>query len=204
MGDHDAFARIMATHDGDMTRICMVMCGDLQVARDAVQAAWPIAWRRLASLRDPARLRPWLTSIAANEARQIVRTEGRRLRRELQEAPRLPPDPAERVERLDLIAAVRRLSPDERRLESGVPCIDHPWQWRAARAAVRDATIAGSDPVLLAARRTRQYRYGIAPGGPGGVHPGSGVVGHVRSAPLSRVPNPAHRVTVPRGPHRRR
>lgn len=115
-GDHDAFARIMATHDSDMTRICMVICGDLQVARDAVQAAWPIAWRRLGSLRDPARLRPWLMSIAANEARQIVRTEGRRHRRELQGTPRLPPDPAERVERLDLVAAVRRLSPDERRL----------------------------------------------------------------------------------------
>jgi len=116
MGDHDAFARIMATHDGDMTRICMVMCGDVQVARDAVQAAWLIAWRRLVSLRDPARLRPWLMSIAVNEARQIVRTEGRRQRRELQVTPGLPPDPAERVERLDLVAAVRRLSPDERRL----------------------------------------------------------------------------------------
>ncbi len=80
MGDHEAFARIMATHDGDMTRMCMVMCGNLHVARDAVQAAWPIAWRRLGTLRDPARLRPWLMSIAANEARQIVRTEGRRQR----------------------------------------------------------------------------------------------------------------------------
>jgi len=116
MGDHEAFARIMASHDGDMTRICMVMCGDVQVARDAVQAAWPIAWRRLGTLRDPARLRPWLMSIAANEARQILRGEYRRQSRERQVMSDPPPDPSARVERLDLAAAVGRLSPDERRL----------------------------------------------------------------------------------------
>ena len=115
-GDHEAFARIMATHDGDMTRICMVVCGDVQVARDAVQAAWPIAWRRLGSLRDPARLRPWLMSIAANEARQIVRAAGRRRRHELAAGPDRAHDPSERAERLDLVAAVARLAPDERRL----------------------------------------------------------------------------------------
>lgn len=62
------------------------------------------------------RLRPWLMSIAANEARQIVRAEGRRQRRELQVPPDPAPDPAERVQRLDLVAAVARLSPEDRRL----------------------------------------------------------------------------------------
>ena len=65
-----AFARIIHAHHDDMTRICFVICADIDLADEAVQGAWLIAWRKLHSLRDPARLRPWLVSVAANEARQ--------------------------------------------------------------------------------------------------------------------------------------
>jgi DNA-directed RNA polymerase specialized sigma24 family protein len=61
-----------------MTRVCFVICGDLEIADEAVQAAWPIVWRKLGSLRDPSRLRPWLVSIAANEARLLIRRRRRR------------------------------------------------------------------------------------------------------------------------------
>lgn len=115
-GDHDAFAQIMATHDGDMTRVCMVICGDVNSARHAVQSAWPIAWQRLGSLRDPERLRPWLMSVAANEARQWLRSERRRARREILADPLPPADPADRGERLDLVAAVARLPVEDRRI----------------------------------------------------------------------------------------
>src|SRR5215203_2844422 len=77
-GDEVAFARIIEAHHDDMTRVSFVICGDLDVADEAVQAAWPIVWRKLDSLRDPGRLRPWLVSIAANEARQLVRRRRRR------------------------------------------------------------------------------------------------------------------------------
>ena len=115
-GDEDALARIMATHDGDMSRVCMVITGDEHAARDAVQAAWPIAWRRLASLRDADRLRPWLISIAANEARQLVRSEARRRRRESRVDAYPPPNTQDPAERLDLVAAVQRLDAGSRRL----------------------------------------------------------------------------------------
>ena len=46
-------------------------------SQDAVQAAWPIVWRKLRTLRDPAKLRPWLVTVAANEARQILHLKGR-------------------------------------------------------------------------------------------------------------------------------
>ena len=45
-----------------MTRVCFVICGDLDIADEAVQAAWPIVWRKLGGLREPERLRPWLVS----------------------------------------------------------------------------------------------------------------------------------------------
>ncbi|MGZ6260557.1 MAG: RNA polymerase sigma factor, partial [Candidatus Limnocylindrales bacterium] len=46
-GDVDALARIVGLHHDDMARVCYVICGDQDLAQDAVQAAWPIAWRKL-------------------------------------------------------------------------------------------------------------------------------------------------------------
>ncbi len=77
-GDQAAFARIVRAHHDDMTRVCFVICGDLDLADEAVGAAWPIAWRKLSTLKDPDRLRPWLVSVAANEARQLLRRQRRR------------------------------------------------------------------------------------------------------------------------------
>ena len=38
-GDADALARIVGAHHNDMARICYVICGDQEMAQDAVQAA---------------------------------------------------------------------------------------------------------------------------------------------------------------------
>ena len=62
-GDADALARIVGAYHDDMARIAFVICGDADLAQDAVQAAWPMAWRKLGSLREPERLRPWLMSV---------------------------------------------------------------------------------------------------------------------------------------------
>src|SRR4051812_12514861 len=77
-GDVVSLARIVERYHRDMARVCAVITGDPDTAEEAVQAAWPVAWRRLGSLRDPERLRAWLVSIAANEARQLLRRERRR------------------------------------------------------------------------------------------------------------------------------
>ena len=102
-GDEAAFARIIRAHHDDMTRVCFVICGDLDVADEAVQAAWPIIWHKLGSLRDPDRLRPWLVSVAANEARQLSRRRRRRTVVELSigDAAASGVDPAGRVGDLD-------------------------------------------------------------------------------------------------------
>jgi RNA polymerase sigma-70 factor (ECF subfamily) len=115
-GDEDALAQLIATHDPDMRRVAMVVCGDPDIAREAAQTAWPIAWRKLGSLRDPARLRPWLMSISANQARQMLRSQKRRLAHETMVRGEPGADPADRAELLDLGAAVRKLSFEDRRL----------------------------------------------------------------------------------------
>jgi RNA polymerase sigma-70 factor (ECF subfamily) len=117
-GDEVAFARIVNAYHGDLVRVAYVVGGDAQLAEDAAQAAWSIAWRKLASLRDPQRLRPWLVSVAANEARQLVRSRHRRQVAEIRVRPpdHAGPDPAVGVDRIDLLNAFQRLKPEDRSL----------------------------------------------------------------------------------------
>ena len=117
-GDADALARIVGAHHDDMARICYVICGDQEMAQDAVQAAWPIAWRKLGSLRDPERLRPWLMAIAANEARQNLRRQRRYqvVEIEVADVGSTHSDPAANSALTDLAVALRRLSPEDRTL----------------------------------------------------------------------------------------
>ena len=120
-GDRVAFARIVAACHDDMARVCFVICRDGDLAQEATQAAWPIAWRKLDSVRDPDRLRPWLITIAVNEARQLMRRRGRRALREVAIDPMGEDqhgshvdDPAERAAEIDLANAMARLSLDDR------------------------------------------------------------------------------------------
>jgi RNA polymerase sigma-70 factor, ECF subfamily len=118
-GEEAAFARIVAAHHNDMTRVCYVIAGDLDVADEAVQAAWAIAWRKLPTLREPDRLRPWLVSVAANETRQLLRRHRRRSVIELSVADSTAthePDPAGRTADIDLANALARLEPKDRTL----------------------------------------------------------------------------------------
>ena len=118
-GDDVAFARIVAEHHGEMFRIASFICRDRLMAEDAVQAAWLIAWRRLDSVRDPARLRPWLVAIAVNEAKQLLRKRRRRARVEVPEIAVPEPggiDPSTGVDGLALRQALATLSADDRAL----------------------------------------------------------------------------------------
>jgi RNA polymerase sigma-70 factor (ECF subfamily) len=117
-GDVDALAAIVAVHHDDMSRIAYLITRDVDLTQDAVQAAWPIAWRKLHGLRDAERLRPWLMAIAANEARQLVRRQRRRMLNEVVavDAGSSDGDPGTEAGRIDLRAALGRLSPEERSL----------------------------------------------------------------------------------------
>jgi RNA polymerase sigma-70 factor (ECF subfamily) len=117
-GDEAAFARIVAAYHADMVHVAYGVCGEPDLALDAVQAAWLIAWRKLRTVREPDHLRSWLVAVAANEARHVVR---RRHRRQVVELMLDPSDvdaadPADEIRRVDLVNALRRLKPDERSL----------------------------------------------------------------------------------------
>jgi len=115
-GDVLALEQIIARHHRDLARVCVVICGgDADLAEDAAQAAWVIAWKKIGSLRDPERLRPWLVSIAANEARRVARARrGRVVEVRVADAASDRGDPAGSAMSLDLQAALRRLKPEDR------------------------------------------------------------------------------------------
>lgn len=119
-GDEVAFASIVSAYHEDMRRVCVVVVGDDALAADAVEAAWSIAWRKLGTLREPARLRPWLVSVAVNEARQLVRARRRRSLVEIGvdrvDEPAGGLDPGSAVSAIDLRNALARLSSDDRAL----------------------------------------------------------------------------------------
>jgi RNA polymerase sigma-70 factor, ECF subfamily len=117
-GDEAAFTRLVSEHRASMARVAFVICGDPEATRDAVQAAWSIAWRRLRTLRDLDQVRPWLIAIAANEARQLVRARRRRPVVDISDTLQSQEsgDPADAIGLVDLQRALAHLNPDDRRL----------------------------------------------------------------------------------------
>ena len=117
-GDELAFARIVAAHHGHMARIAYLICGSFDLAEEAEQAAWTKAWHRLGGVRDPARLRPWLMSVAANEARQLMRGQRRRTVRELVVGGPTSTPGLDRAALMDLAAALAKLDTRDRAIIS--------------------------------------------------------------------------------------
>ncbi len=115
-GDETAFARIVAAYHLDLVRVAFVICADEGLAEDAAQATWWIAWRKLASLRAPDRLRPWLLAVAANEARKVLKRERRGGVREIAVLPdgTARQDPSGAIDYVDLGNALGHLTSEDR------------------------------------------------------------------------------------------
>lgn len=62
-----------AAHYDRLVRLAGLVCHSPSTTEDAVQAAMEQAWRRRATLRDPARIKPWLDQIVVREAIRVNR-----------------------------------------------------------------------------------------------------------------------------------
>lgn len=115
--DETAMVQLVAAHDTEMIRLAYVVSGDRELARDATQNAWHRLWQSPPRLRDESKLRSWLLSVAANEARQqIRRREVGRVKEISAHRPPAPTDGRSTDIRLDLQSALGRLTPAEREL----------------------------------------------------------------------------------------
>jgi len=118
-GDEVAFRRIISLHHEDMRRVCLAISGDPVIAEEATQAAWLVAWKKIGKVHGPEQLRPWLVSVAAIEARRLMRKRGRRAEIETTADLSGEPggiDPATGIASVDLKDALLRLDPDDRAL----------------------------------------------------------------------------------------
>jgi RNA polymerase sigma-70 factor (ECF subfamily) len=115
-GDRDAFTRLVALHHVAMVRVAMVVTGDRELAEDAAQAAWTVAWRRLGTVRSGDSVRSWLVAVAANEARMTLRARRRRptVRLTVLDSRPSDTDPGDRIGLIDLERVLLGLDPADR------------------------------------------------------------------------------------------
>ena len=116
--DSGAWETLVRRHQEPVFRLACLILGDAAEAEDAAQETFLRAYGALGRFDDTRPLRPWLLSIAANLARNRLRSAGR-YRAALQRAFRAAPEhyhpPPERTEAGDarrLREAVTRLPPD--------------------------------------------------------------------------------------------
>ena|SRR5579859_1018131 len=93
-GDPAAYEEIVQRYQQVAFRTAYLITGSAADAEDAAQEGFIRAYRALGRFRQGADPRPWLLRIVANEARNRVRSSGRRQQLELRLAERFRPGDA--------------------------------------------------------------------------------------------------------------
>jgi RNA polymerase sigma-70 factor (ECF subfamily) len=117
-GDDVAFAELVGLDGGRCYAIAFRILRDVELAKDAVQQAFLLAWRDLPRLHDPERFEVWLHRLLVNacygEARRYRRWSVH-VRALPVDGPSGPSDPMVSVDERDALErAFRRLSPEHR------------------------------------------------------------------------------------------
>lgn len=73
MGSAAAFEQLVVARGPELYRYLAIRLRHESDARDALQDSFTAAWQSLPSLRDPAQFWPWLVSIAAHKASDVLR-----------------------------------------------------------------------------------------------------------------------------------
>jgi RNA polymerase sigma-70 factor (ECF subfamily) len=123
-GELDAYEEIVRMHGTVAFRTAWVITGSAADAEEAAQDAFVKAQKALGRFRETAPFRPWLLAIVANEARNRVRSAGRRATLALRVAEERRPGDAvpspeaallDSERRDELLTALSRLNETDRR-----------------------------------------------------------------------------------------
>jgi RNA polymerase sigma-70 factor (ECF subfamily) len=109
-GDVEAMNELVSRHHGSAFRVALGILGDEDGAADAAQDAFLKAFRGLGSFRGEASFKTWLLTIAANEARGILRKAGRRKELALECAGSVPSGeeiPDEALQKAEEVARIK-------------------------------------------------------------------------------------------------
>ena len=76
-GNRDAFGQIVARYQSLVCSLAYIATGSLSQSEDLAQETFVAAWKQLAGLREPEKLRAWLCGIARNLINNWLRRQGR-------------------------------------------------------------------------------------------------------------------------------
>ena len=97
-------------HGDDILRLCLLYMGERQLAEDEFQETFVRAWRHMNTFRGESSAKTWLSHIAVNVCRDMLRTPWLRMRRSARSVEvmeHLPaPDATPRHELMDAIRAL--------------------------------------------------------------------------------------------------
>src|SRR5438045_7520463 len=100
-GNRDAFGWIVARYQSLLCSLAYSATGSLSQSEDLAQETFVTAWKQLADLREPEKLRSWLCRISRNLTYDALRRQGREpshkaeLLDEVHETPGLEPLPSD-------------------------------------------------------------------------------------------------------------
>ena len=163
-GDGDAYEEIVQRYQQIAFRTAYVITGSSADAEDAAQEGFVKAYRALDRFRLDADLRPWLLRIVANEARNRVRSSGRRHQLELRLTEGYRPGDAapspEAVaiasdERRRLLAMVNALSEEDRLVIASRYFLQLSGEETAVALGVAEGTVKSRLSRALARLRAR-------------------------------------------------
>mgnify|MGYP005841974505 CR=1 FL=1 len=77
-GDRAAFARLVQRYEKELFHFLARFLGDPTIAEDAFQETFLQVYQSARSFDSGRKLRPWLFAIAANKARDLMRSQARR------------------------------------------------------------------------------------------------------------------------------
>jgi RNA polymerase sigma factor (sigma-70 family) len=71
--DREAFGEVVERYQNLLCGLAYSVCGDVGRSEDLAQETFLVAWRKLAQLQDPGKLKSWLCGILRNLARNSAR-----------------------------------------------------------------------------------------------------------------------------------
>jgi RNA polymerase sigma factor (sigma-70 family) len=114
-GNRDAFGQIVARYQSLVCSLAYSATGSLSQSEDLAQETFVIAWRKLAYLEEPGKLRAWLCGIARNLINNSLRKQGR--------------EPSHQAESLEEIAGCH--SPEPLPVEQTISNEEQAILWRS-------------------------------------------------------------------------
>jgi RNA polymerase sigma-70 factor (ECF subfamily) len=114
-GEEGAFRELYRRHTPALYQLALRILGGSEAdAQDVIQETWVRAATKMGQFRWESSLRTWLSGIAINLSREVLRRRSRRPTTDLEDAPEPSVQPVRVGDRVDLERAIAALPPGSR------------------------------------------------------------------------------------------